>query len=506
VTGPVLVVVVVVAAVIRVDIPAATANEVDRERDRHQDREHDHVLGLGNGSHDRKARSRNRAGETPVRGILRVPISSTQVPLAGDSAGRDAGYAGLVSLTAGVHRLVAARPWQARSAGPRPGPPGLVDVAVAVAALAGSLALITHGGNLAGVVHSRTSNLDAARMVLVTLATVPLFAWRRSPLGVFALTASASILLAAAGIMIWPPLGPATALYLLASSRDDAAPWTPRSAGVVVVLLIAYLGAGMAALGFAGSDLIHAGLAYVAAWFAGERTRLRREQMTELRQRAVLAEQQAARERQLAVAEERARIARDLHDSAGHALNVITVRAGAARLRHDREPERSRTALAAIEDIARQTVADIDQFIGTLRADDARAGVIDAPPGLASLGALLAQHTAAGLRVTVTRTGMARAISAAPDQAAYRILQEALTNAARHGTGTARVELGYGEMTLKITITNPMRAGLRPAASRGHGVIGMHERVALLGGQLAAERAGDTFRVDARIPYAGRCA
>ncbi len=411
-----------------------------------------------------------------------------------------------MSLTAGVHRLVAARPWQARSAGARSGPPRLVDVAIATAALAGSLALVTHGGGLAGAVHSRTSTLDAARVVLVTLATVPLVAWRRSPLGVFALTVSASIALAAAGIVIWPPLGPATALYLRASSRDEAAPWTPRSAGVVMVLLIAYLGAGMAALGFAGSDLIHAGLAYVAAWFAGERTRLRREQLTELRQRAVLAEQQTARERQLATAEERSRIARDLHDSAGHALNVIAVRAGAARLRHDREPERSRTALAAIEDIARQTVADIDQFIGTLRADDAPAGVVDAPPGLASLGALLAQHTAAGLRVTVTRTGTARAIGAAPDQAAYRILQEALTNAARHGTGTASVELGYGETALQITVTNPVQAGLRPAAGRGHGVIGMHERAALLGGQLAAGRAGDTFRVDARIPYAGRCA
>jgi signal transduction histidine kinase len=132
--------------------------------------------------------------------------------------------------------------------------------------------------------------------------------------------------------------------------------------------------------------------------------------------------------------------------------------------------------------------------------------VSSTPPGLASLGALLAQHTAAGLRVTVTRTGAVRTIGAAPDQAAYRILQEALTNAARHGAGTARVELGDGEMTLKITVTNPVRAGLRPAASRGHGVIGMHERAALLGGQLTAERAGDTFRVGARIPYAGRCA
>jgi signal transduction histidine kinase len=414
-----------------------------------------------------------------------------------------------VSLTAGVHRLAAALPWQARSAVARSGPPRLADAAAAAAALAGSLALAAHGGGFAGVIHSRMSNLDPARVVLVTLATVPVFGWRRSPLGVFALTASASILLAAIGSVIWPALGPTTALYLLASSRGDAAPWTPRSAGVVVVLLIAYLGAGVAALVFAGSDVIHAGIAgtaFAAAWFAGERTRLRREQITELRQRAVLAEQQAARERQLAVAEERARIARDLHDSAGHALNVIAVRAGAARLRHDREPGRSAAALAAIEDLARQTVGDIDQFIGTLRAGDTPAGVVDAPAGLASLEDLLAQHTAAGLRVAVTRTGTARAIGAAPDQAAYRILQEALTNAARHGTGTARVELGYGEIALEITVTNPVRADVVPPASRGHGMIGMHERAALLGGQLTAGRAGDTFRVGARIPYPGRCA
>jgi signal transduction histidine kinase len=375
-------------------------------------------------------------------------------------------------------------------------------------ALVGSLALAAHGGGLAGV-HARASGLDAARVVLVMLATVPLVVWRRSPLGVFALTASASIVLAAIGSVIWPALGPAAALYLLASSRDDAAPWTRRSAGVVVVLLVAYLGAGVAAIGLAGTDLIHvaaANLAFAAAWFAGERTRLRREQITDLHHRAVLAEQQAGRERQLAVAEERARIARDLHDSAGHALNVIAVRAGAARLRHDRESGRSRTALAAIEDIARQTVADIDQFIGTLRAGDTPAGVIDAPPGLASLDTLLAQHAVAGLRVTVTRTGTARAIGAAPNQAAYRILQEALTNAARHGTGAAHVELGYGERALEITVTNTVRAGLQPAASRGHGVIGMHERAALLGGQLTAERAGDTFRVSAQIPYQGRYA
>jgi hypothetical protein len=122
----------------------------------------------------------------------------------------------LVSLTAAVHRLVAARPSPDGSAAARPWPPRLVDLAAATAALAGSLALVSHGGALA---HPHTSDLTPSRVALVAVATVPLLAWRRAPLGVFALTASASVALAAFGNVVWPPLGPAVALYLLASGR-----------------------------------------------------------------------------------------------------------------------------------------------------------------------------------------------------------------------------------------------------------------------------------------------
>jgi signal transduction histidine kinase len=221
-------------------------------------------------------------------------------------------------------------------------------------------------------------------------------------------------------------LGPATALYLLASSRDGATPWTPCGAVVVVVLVIGCLGAGVAVIGFAGSDLLHAGLACAAASFAGERTRLRGDQIADLSRRATRAEQDAARERQLAVAEERARIARDLHDSAGHALNVIAVRAGAARLRHRQDPDRSLSALSGIEQIVRETVADIDQFVGTLRRRDAAADAADmdaadgagetveTPHGLASLATLVAKHEATGLRVTGERAGTARDLGRPP--------------------------------------------------------------------------------------------
>lgn len=407
-----------------------------------------------------------------------------------------------MAWVASVHRLIGVRPGQTRSVADRPWPSWPVDVALAVAVLAGTLALVAHGGGM-GLANPGISNLDALRVAVIAAATVPLVAWRRSPLAVFAVSGAASVLLAALGTVVWP-LGPAAALFLLASVRGSAAPWTPRSAGLVAALLVAYLGATVAVIGFAVTDLVHALLLCAAAWFAGDRTRLRREQMAELRLRATLAERETAQERQLAVAEERARIARDLHDSAGHALNVIAVRAGAARLRHDQDPTRSLAALAAIEDIARETVADIDQFIGSLRTDDARPGTVETPAALASLATLVAQREAAGMRVAVTHVGTARPLGGAIDQAAYRILQEALTNAARYGAGTAAVQLAYGEAALRITVTNAVRAGAAAASTHGHGLIGMRERASLLGGDLCTERARDTYRITARLPYIGR--
>jgi signal transduction histidine kinase len=386
--------------------------------------------------------------------------------------------------------------YRRRTTRPRP---ALVDAVIMAVALSGSLALAAHGGHGGlGIAGSGTGAVDAGRVALVALATVPLVAWRRWPLGVFALTATASVLLAASGTAIWLPLGPTVALYLLTASRSAAAPWTARAACAVAGLSVACLGATAAQVGLGSTHLWPAVLGWGAAWFAGERTRLRREQLTELEQRAIRVEHEAARERLLAVAEERARIARDLHDSAGHALNVITVRAGAARLRHRQDPDRSLAVLTAIEQLARQTAGDIDQFVSTLREPGT---AVEAPAGLASLDTLLAQHAAAGLDATLTRTGTARSPCTAVDQAAYRIIQEALTNAARHGAGPVRVELAYGDTGIEVTVTNPVRAPVPARPGGGHGLIGMHERASLLGGRFDAAPAGDTFRVQAWLPY-----
>jgi signal transduction histidine kinase len=386
--------------------------------------------------------------------------------------------------------------------GARPALDGLLDVAIAAAVFAGSLALLARGGF--GFGGAEPGELDWLGGLLVAASTVPLVAWRRAPGAVFVLTASASVLLGAFDYPIGLPVGPTVALYLFAASRDEQDPWTRENTATVVGLFLAYFGAtALGGGGFPGSELFHTGLAWAVAWFAGERTRLRRAHITELKARAVRAEREADRDRRLAVADERARIARDLHDAAGHAINVIAVRAGAARMRHD--PERSQAALETIETLARKTVAEIDQIVGTLRDRGSANGAVAAPTGLASLETLVARHAATGLEVHVTTRGdPPRQLESTVDQAAYRVLQEALTNAARHGTGTAHVELTFDTTALELTITNPASDDGAGRPNGGHGLIGMRERATLLGGSLETERANQAFHVRARIPYEGQ--
>lgn len=386
----------------------------------------------------------------------------------------------------------------------RLGPVTIVDAGVAVAALVGSLALAlasTGGGN-DGLAHPGPLNLGFMSLLVLLLSTLPIVAWRCAPLGVFAVSASATVVLASLHLSLGLPVGLTAALYFLAASRTEVNPWSPTTTAIVVGFLVAYLGAtALTDARFPAIELSHATLASVAAYFAGERTRLRLEQLATLRERAARAERDAERDRQLAVAEERARIARDLHDSAGHAVNVIAVRAGAARLWYPREPQRTIGALEAIEELARQTVAEIDHMVGTLRDSGADGARVEMPPGLASVDNLLSQHIASGLDVTLDTAGSPHPIGPAADQAAYRILQEALTNAARHGTGTATVELRFESSGLALTVINPVPAGRASRSGGGHGIVGMHERAALLGGTLAAEASNGGYCVHATIPY-----
>jgi signal transduction histidine kinase len=203
------------------------------------------------------------------------------------------------------------------------------------------------------------------------------------------------------------------------------------------------------------------------------------------------------------VAEERARIARDLHDSAAHAINVIAVQAGAARPWQEQDPGRARAALETIDDVAHRTVAEIDEIVHSLRDESDRSEHVEPSPGLTALDSLIAQHSSAGLPVTVETDGERRPLAGAVDRAAYRILQEALTNSARHGAGGAQVKLSYGRRALELTVCNGVRpqAPARVTPNGGHGLVGMSERATLLGGELEVGRMNGTFRVHARLPY-----
>ena len=431
-------------------------------------------------------------GRIGRRDELRPPRSVEEDHQRGDSRQRPGRYPRRAVSTASALRSFVARPVSGV----------LVDVAIAVAALVGSLAQLSHGGFIVAP-QSGSGELDWIGGLLVACSTVPLLAWRRAPRAAFVLTASATVVLAGLGYPLGLPLGPTAALYLFAASRDQADPWKRRNTGMVAALFLAYLAAtALGGGGFPASEFFHTGLAWAGAWFAGERTRLRREHIAELKERALRAEREGERERRLAAAEERVRIARDLHDAAGHAINVIAVRAGTARMRRD--PERSQAALEVIEELARNTAGEIDHIVGTLRDRSSTNGAVDAPPALASLDTLVSRHAAAGLEVSVASEGESRPLESAVDQAAYRILQEALTNAARHGSGAARVELSFGEKALELTVSNPAPEPSAPRPSGGHGLIGMRERATLLGGSLEAARANGSFRVCARLPYGGR--
>jgi signal transduction histidine kinase len=368
-----------------------------------------------------------------------------------------------------------------------------LDIAIAGAVFAGSLALLAADSG------TDTRDLDLLGVVLAAFATLPLVAWRREPLAVFAITATASAALNAFGYALGPPLGPTVALFLLALSpeRTRAPRWLSVSA-VGGLYVVHVSGAAIGEGAFPTVPILFGALVWGGAWVIGDRLRQRRSRISELEERARRAEREAERERRLAVAEERTRIARDLHDSAGHAINVILVQAGAARLLSEQDPDGSRAALETIEEVARETLGEIDQLVGALRENGKRS--VEPPPGLAALDTLVERHGSAGLSVTVRKHGQGRPLSPGLDQAAYRILQEALTNAARHGDGHADVDVTFGPSSLELAVTNPIPSNRAPGGAH-HGIVGMRERAALIGGSLDARASDGVFRVRARLPY-----
>lgn len=200
---------------------------------------------------------------------------------------------------------------------------------------------------------------------------------------------------------------------------------------------------------------------------------------------------------------ERDRLARELHDSIGHALTVTTLQAAAAGELLDTDPEFVRRALRAVEETGRTAMADLDHVLGLLRADEPR----DGRPGrtLADLDRLLGEARAAGTAIDATVTGDVETVPAVVSREAYRIVQESLTNAARHASGqpvTLRVSAAADQLSLEVA--NRVRGPAAPAGG-GRGLAGMRERVSLLGGRMTAGGPEDGWwRVRVRLPLAGR--
>jgi signal transduction histidine kinase len=345
---------------------------------------------------------------------------------------------------------------------------------------------------------------DTVSWVAFAVASVVTLLRRRLPRGTLA------IVLAAALLGLCLQRGGATTFYVVLalysvvadSSRRTALIIAGLVAGAVLAATIAGGGAMVVPLAIGDVALVLLG------WLAGENTRASRvyavQQAERAAEQAAAAEAEQAAQVRRAMVDERAQIARELHDVVAHAMSVIAVRSGVARMVIDTDPDQAREALGIIETTTRRSLHEMRLLVGVLRDAQDQQVELTPLPGLADLDRLVAASVAAGVTVDVAVDGTVRPLPAAPDLSAYRIVQEALTNVARHAGPThASVRIGYQphEMTIEVADDGPRGPAPSPVtrAGSGHGLIGMRERAALFGGELAAGPHGTGFRVRATL-------
>jgi len=331
-------------------------------------------------------------------------------------------------------------------------------------------------------------------LIFALAAVLPLLVRRRRP---FAALAAILAVAVTAPVDAQFGLPIAAMLYTIGSRRSWEA--TFAAAAVVVATGLAYQLAGGPDL--STGDLAETGLLCAITGGAGLYVGNRRASFDALRERA----ERLHRERELlaerAVAEERLRIAQELHDVVAHNVSLIVVQAQAlgATVRDKRVAD----ATDGIADLGRQTMAEMHRTLKLLRTSDNEAAGREPQPGLADLEGLLERSRAAGLPVDLAIEGEPRPLSQGVDLSAYRILQEALTNVFKHaGRVPTTITLGYRADALELTVTDTGHARTTTAAPGGHGLVGMRERAALFGGTLtAAPRNGHGFQVQAVLPY-----
>jgi signal transduction histidine kinase len=353
-----------------------------------------------------------------------------------------------------------------------------------------------------GLVSDELAHRSAWAGLLTFLLALPLAWRRRAPITVFGVIASVAFAQWLASLQLFADIALLAALYTVAAAR-------PQRAAVAVAFILEG-GAVLAAARWGQSALATfaflSGLV-VAALVSGLYVRARRAHVAGLVERAARLEFERDQQALLAAAAERARISREMHDVMAHSLAVVISLANGATAKLGRDPEQSREALESISELGRQALADTRRLLSVLRTEDGAAA--RAPqPGIEEIADLVGRAASTGLATTLTVRGEPAPVAAGPALSAYRIVQEAITNAVRHAEGatTVAVELAWTPRHLEIAVTDDGHGDGRPAGSAsGFGLAGMRERAALYGGTATAGpgREGG-WTVTATIPITER--
>jgi signal transduction histidine kinase len=371
----------------------------------------------------------------------------------------------------------------------------LVDAAVLL--VAGAIVVV-------GVALRADASTRPLALALAVAATATLVLRRSAPTATLAISGALVLALfavdhAAGAVAV---VAPAIALYSLALSRGRLHLVAAVVAAAAAVIVADVFLAGHNPHALTLQTAAHVALVAVPV-LAAEALRNRRSYIRLLLERLELAERTREEEAQRRAEQERLRIARELHDVVAHTLTTINVQAGVAAHLADREPDRAGSALAAIESASHEALDELRAILGVLREANGAEVPLEPAPGLAGVPSLVDQFREAGGDVELQISGeQPDRLPEAVQLAAFRIVQESLTNAARHAPGAAaRVRLAYEAERLSVSIENdsaPMGNGNGEA---GVGIVGMRERVGALGGSLAAGPSAAGFRVEAELPY-----
>ncbi|WP_433501066.1 sensor histidine kinase [Sphaerimonospora sp. CA-214678] len=381
------------------------------------------------------------------------------------------------------------------------------DSLLAVVLTAGSLAVITligveEAARLHGAVHVEIRPPDALNVILAVLCTLPVALRRSLPFVLLTLTAVPECVLNALGYNTGlSEIAGLILLYTVAAHRGLAL----SLAGLAVTVIGYAVGTGLSPLTLSWPEHTVIIVVILLCLVSGRTVRLRRAYLAELVQRADRLERAREADTRAARAEERSRIARELHDVVAHHVSVMTVQAAAARRMLDTRPAVARDALTAIEEMGRTAMAEMRDIVGVLRTDGpAERGP---QPGMGDLRTLVEQMREAGLHTRLLVEGEEVALPPGIDLAAYRLVQETLTNSLRHAgpAAGAWVTVRHGPDELTVHVEDDGRGAVaadpeRPGGT-GHGLVGIRERVALYGGVLRiGPRSGGGFEVHAQFP------